>query len=83
MVLAYPLRTRDSQAGFSLCSKPTFARDCEPGNIHAQGIRGKLIDQTTWSVVNSDKNDLEIVFKDGELIKDFTLNEIREKIKQQ
>ena len=43
-------------------------------------IDGKLVDKTNWDVVNSDKNDLQTVFKDGVLIKDLSLNQIREKL---
>jgi len=40
-------------------------------------INNKLIDQTTWDVVNSEENQLKTVFKDGKLLKDFTLQEVR------
>lgn len=40
-----------------------------------------LRDQATWEDVHSDKNELKTVFKDGKLVKECSLDEIRERIK--
>lgn len=39
-------------------------------------------DQCTWNDVYSDKNEMKLIFKDGKLLKEFTLQEIRNNLKQ-
>jgi nicotinamide phosphoribosyltransferase len=41
-----------------------------------------LIDQLTWEDVNSDENELQIVFEDGKLVVEQSLSDIRERISQ-
>ena len=41
----------------------------------------KLIDQVSWEDVNSDDNELKVVFLDGHLVAEVTFEEIRERIK--
>lgn len=40
-------------------------------------IDNKLVDQTTWDIVNLEQNQLKTVYKNGNLIKDFSLQEIK------
>lgn len=39
-----------------------------------------LVDQCTWEDVEADDNELKIVFKDGEFLKETTMTEIRERV---
>ena len=43
-------------------------------------INGKLVDQTTWEMVNSDVNEMQTIFDDGSFVEETSLTEIRNTI---
>jgi len=43
-------------------------------------FNGKLKDQCTWNEVNSEKNELKLLFKNGQFLRTTTLTEIRKKL---
>lgn len=43
-------------------------------------VNGELKDSCTWSEVNSDENELKLLFQNGKLIRTITLTQIREKL---
>lgn len=91
----YQYNTRDS---FSLAMKATYAKvNGEERNLvkdpitdsNKKSLKGlvaiinnKLIQETTWDIVNSTENQLKVIYRDGKFYQETNLNQIRKNVNE-